>query len=286
VRATRAFVVALLAIAAAPAIPVAGDAAPPSILVSRQLLEAEGLQIGQVVSLALDPAGADARAFRIAGSYEPVPDPMRLGWTRHEARLHLPDMIALDPRAAADPLRQETVSRINVALDDPSRLDEVARTIETRMPLLAARPTRQDDEASSTFAVLERFHLAIAVVTLAGSSAFLVALMIVRAEERRETAAILRLLGVPRHRILGGVLVEGLVIAVAGGAFGVLVALAIQGGVNRFFQWRFDTALVFLEVSPRIAWRTIALAVPLGTAASLVASWILLRGRPSAGLAR
>ncbi len=53
--------------------------------------------------------------------------------------------------------------------------------------------------------------------------------------------------------------------------------MASEGLFNRFFQWRYDTVLVFLRVTPSIAWRCVALAVPLGVLAGLVASWTLLR---------
>ena len=42
-------------------------------------------------------------------------------------------------------------------------------------------------------------------------------------------------------------------------------------------QWRYDTALTFLRITPRVAVQSLALAVPLGIAASLIASWTLLR---------
>ena len=110
-----------------------------------------------------------------------------------------------------------------------------------------------------------------------GSTAFLLALMVMRAEERREIIGILRLMGVPARSILFEVLLEGLLIAVAGAVFGIVVAGATQGAINRFFQWRYDTTLVFVRVTAPIASRSIAFAVPLGVFAGLVASWTLLR---------
>ena len=98
-----------------------------------------------------------------------------------------------------------------------------------------------------------------------------------RAEERKETVGIVRLIGISERSILLGVLVEGLLIATAGAVFGILVAVAAQGTVNRFFQWRYDTALVFVRVTPSIAFRSIALSVPLGILAGVVGSWALLR---------
>jgi cell division protein FtsX len=125
--------------------------------------------------------------------------------------------------------------------------------------------------------VLERFHFAIAMITMIGSSAFLLALMVIRSEERRETAGILRLIGVPRKRILLEGFFEGLLIALAGTVFGVALALALEGVFNRFFQWYYDTALIFVAVRTTTILRCLAVALPLGIAAGLVASWVLLR---------
>ncbi len=145
------------------------------------------------------------------------------------------------------------------------------------MPGAVARPTSAPDDRTSTFVVLERFHLAIAIVTVVGSAVFLLALMVMLVEERRGTVGILRLIGFTRRRILLQVFAEGALIAVAGALFGVLFALASQGVFNRFFQWRYDTALVFLRITPRVALQSVAMAIPLGILASLVASWTLLR---------
>ena len=84
-------------------------------------------------------------------------------------------------------------------------------------------------------------------------------------------------MGIPSRSILVEVLLEGLLIAVAGAIFGILVAVAAQGLVNRFFQWRYDTTLVFVRVTRSIAWKAVGFAVPLGVVAGLAASWTLLR---------
>jgi putative ABC transport system permease protein len=136
-----------------------------------------------------------------------------------------------------------------------------------------------------TFVVLDRFHLAISLVTVIASSIFLLALMVMLVDERRDTVAILRLIGLRRRRIFIQVLAEGLVIALAGAVFGVVLAGLLEGGFNRFFQWRYDTALVFVRVTPAIAARAVAVAVPLGILASVAASWSLLR-RGAMALAR
>jgi ABC-type lipoprotein release transport system permease subunit len=250
----------------------------PTILISRQLATAEGLRIGDPVTLASRPDGTAARRFHIAGIYEPVADPMRLAAKRYESRLHLPDLLSLvgDP---SDPLSTESVTAINVALTDPRDADSFARDVSARIPIpqLTARAAQGGEGTATVFVVLDRFHFAIAMVTVVASTVFLLALMVMLVEERRETVGILRLIGLRKGRILLQVFAEGLLIAAAGAAFGILFAAVLQGAVNAFFQWKYDTALVFVRITPQIALRCVLLAVPLGVLASLISSWTLLR---------
>lgn len=250
-------------------------AAPPSILISRQLAESRGLRIGDIVQLSADRSGNRARPFRIAGVYEPTPDPMRFAQRRLETRLHLPDLLTMmaDP---SDPSAAESITSINVALDGRSDADTFSRDVTARLPTITARPTNAPDERTTTFLVVERFHLAIAIVTVVGSAVFLLALMVMLVDERRATVGTLRLLGFTRQRILIQVLAEGTLIAIAGAVAGILFAFAMQGVFNRFFQWRYDTTLIFLRITPAVVWRSLLMAVPLGIAASLIASWTLL----------
>lgn len=264
----------LLALAACPAV-LGGADESPTILVTRQLAESEGLTVGDVVQVA--PAvGPTVRSFRIAGVYEPTPDPGRLGAVRKEAQLHLPDLLDLT-RDPSTPAGSERVSTINVRLASPDDAPAFAREVAARTPGVTARPTAASDDAAGPFVVLERFHLAIAIVTILASTVFLLALTIMLVDERRATVGVLRLIGLPSHRILAQLFVEGTLVAVAGSAFGLLLALASQGLINRFFQWRYDTALVFVQITPRVAALCVAIAVPLGVGATVAASWALLR---------
>jgi putative ABC transport system permease protein len=248
----------------------------PGVVVSRQLLESQRLQPGDLIQLSAEPSGAHARTFRITGVYEPVPDPMRFAQQHLEARLHLPDLLTLTENRGGAPAA-DAMSAINVRLVDPARAAGFARDVTMRLPGLVARPTEAPDERTATFIVLERFHLAIAIVTVVGSAVFLLALMVMLVDERRDTVGILRLIGLTRRRILVQVLSEGALVAVAGAAFGILFALASQTLFNRFFQWRYDTGLVFLRITPRVVGESVLLSVPLGVVASLIASWTLVR---------
>jgi ABC-type lipoprotein release transport system permease subunit len=250
----------------------------PTILISRQLAAAEGLKVGDTASLSSKPDGTAPRQFRIAGIYEPVADPMRLAVRRHEVRLHLPDLLSMtaDP---SNPLSSESVTAINVTLKEPSEAEAFARDVSARIPIpqITARAAQGGEGSATVFVVLDRFHFAIAIVTMAASTVFLLALMLMLVEERRGTVGIMRLIGLRKSRILLQVFAEGLLIAAAGAVFGIVFAAALQGVVNAFFQWRYDTSLVFVRITPQIALRCVLLAVPLGVVASVISSWTLLR---------
>ena len=200
-------VLVLIALTACPVVLGAADESPP-ILITRQLAEREHLQVGDVVHLVPAVGQTAARAFRIAGVYEPTPDPGRLGAVRHEAQLHLQDLLDLT-RDPSTPVGSERVSTINVRLITPAEAPAFARDVAARTPGVSARPTAASADAAGPFVVLERFHLAIAIVTIIASTVFLLALTIMLVDERRATVGVLRLIGLPTHRILAQLFVEG-----------------------------------------------------------------------------
>jgi ABC-type lipoprotein release transport system permease subunit len=256
----------------------------PSILISRQLAELEQIAVGDEVQLATNEQGGGAQRFRVAGVYEPTPDPMRLGAVPRAVRLHLTDLLALT-RDPSTPAGTEHVESINVALENPDDAQSFANDVNARIPGVFARRTTGAAGSGSTFVVLERFHLAISAVTIAAATVFLLALTIMLVDERRATVGVLRLIGLPARRILLQVLLEGLLIASAGALFGLLLAAGSESLINRFFQWRYDTALIFVKITPGVAATCLAIAVPLGAAATVAASLALLR-RTGLNLAR
>ena len=270
IRAVLAIVLAATAIASAQA------PEPATILVTRQLAERQALSVGDLVQLSAMPDGTDPRTFRIAAIYEPVPDPLHLGEAPLEVRLHLPDLLDLT-REPATPAGAERIDQINVALVDPGGARGFARDLNGRAAGIHAMTIAEAVGPAETFVVLERFHFAIATVTILAATVFLLALTIMLVDERRETVGILRLIGLPAHRILQQVFVEGTLVASLGALIGVALALASESAINQFFQWRYDTALIFVRISPGIVAICVAIAVPLGAAATVAASWALLR---------
>ncbi len=85
----------------------------------------------------------------------------------------------------------------------------MAAAIARRVPGTRVASTEPSSDPNDPFVVLDRFHWAIAIVTVTGSTAFLLALMVMRAEQRRDIIGILRLMGVSSRSILLEVLLEG-----------------------------------------------------------------------------
>jgi len=271
---SRFWVALIAAVLAGTALRAADDL--PSVLISRQLAETERLRIGDVVRLSPTADGTGVQQFRIGGIYEPTPDPARLGAVIREVQLHLPDLLNLT-RESGTPAGSEYVQRINVALVNPEDASRFSRDVQARMPGVQAQPAAGAAESTGPFIVLRRFHLAIAIVTILASTVFLLALTIMLVDERRTAVGVLRLIGFPSHRIIFQLFLEGVLIASVGSLFGLLLSLVSEGLINRFFQWRYDTALVFVHVTPQVAATCVAIAVPLGVSATVVASWALLR---------
>jgi putative ABC transport system permease protein len=282
----RWLLVLLLVMTAAPhaSAPPVDPEAVPSVLFSRQLLKAAHLAVGDLVLLAADPAGARAARFRIAGVYEPTPDPLKFNVERLEARLHLPDLIQLTA-TPSDPQSAEWVTAVNVRLANPADAERFASDLARQSVGLAARATARTREGDP-FTVLERFHVAIAAVTMVGSTAFLLALMVIRAEERRDILGMLRLIGISRRSIVLEIIVEGVIVAIVGALFGVLLAAGAQYGINRFFQARYDTTLVFVRVTASIVVRCLVIALPIGIVTGAAAAWTLLRRVPASLMRR
>jgi ABC-type lipoprotein release transport system permease subunit len=201
---------------------------------------------------------------------------MQLGVASRGVRMHLTDLLALT-RDAGTPAGTEHVEGINVALRDPEDARAFTNDVNTRVVGALALRAEQASGAGSTFVVLERFHMAIATVTIVAATIFLLALTVMLVEERRATVGVLRLIGFPARRILVQVLIEGVVLAGAGALFGLVLAVASENLINQFFQWRYDTALIFVHVTPTVAMTCVAIAVPLGAVATVAASWALLR---------
>jgi putative ABC transport system permease protein len=134
--------------------------------------------------------------------------------------------------------------------------------------------------SSQTFLVVSRFHHAIAVITIVASAVFLLCIMLLKVDERRMDAAVMRFVGVRRRTIFGALVLEAALVAVVGSLVGTGLAFVAGAATNAYYRRFFDTALTFSLITPNIVLFSIALSLALGVAAGAAAAWRLVRTRP------
>jgi putative ABC transport system permease protein len=135
-------------------------------------------------------------------------------------------------------------------------------------------------ESSRTFLVVSRFHRAIAVITIVASAIFLLCIMLLKVEERRLDAAVMRFIGVRRRTIFGALVLEAALVAMLGSLVGAALAYVAAAATNAYYRRYFDTELIFSLITPRILVLSVALSLVLGLAAGAVAAWRLVNTRP------
>ena len=253
------------------AVPLAAQI--PAVAVERRLADDLALRVGDTVRLGTAPDSMRTVAV-VAAVYEPRPDPAQITKDERYIRLHLPDLAAL--LGAPD-----RVDRFGVGLVPGVSVDSAVARLEQNAFGYRAYPSAVIASGSSqTFLVVSRFHRAIAVITIVASAVFLLCIMLLKVEERRLDAAVMRFVGVRRRTIFGALLLEAVLVAVVGSVVGTALAFAAGAATNAYYRRFFDTALTFSLITPGIVLFSVALSLVLGVAAGAVAAWRLVRTRP------
>jgi putative ABC transport system permease protein len=243
------------------------------IAVERQLAAELGLSVGDTVSLApsTDSAG---QVFTIGAVYDPRPDPAEVAKGERHVRLHLADLAGL----LGTPDR---VDRLSIGLMPGISADSAAALLNPSAYGYRVYSSRAvASESSQTFLVVSRFHRAIAVITIVASAVFLLCIMLLKVEERRRDAAVMRFVGVRRRTIFGALLLEALLVAALGSVFGTGLAYFAGAATNAYYQQFFHTALTFSLITPAIVSFSIALSLLLGLGAGALAAWRLVHTPP------
>jgi len=232
-----------------------------------------GLSVGDTVRLGTAPDSM-LRLGVVRAIYQPRRDPAEIARRALQARFHLPDLAEL--LGAPD-----RVDRFGLALVAGVSPDSAAAELNRSAFGFRAYPSAQiASESSQTFQVVSRFHRAIAMITIVASAVFLLCIMLLKVEERRLDAAVMRFVGVRRRTIFYALLLEAAVLAVAGSLLGIVIALAAGAITNAYYQRFFDTQLVFSVITPRIVALGVGLSLVLGLAAGAIAAVRLVRTRP------
>lgn len=247
----------------------------PQIAIERRLASELDLSPGDTVHLgpAADSAGFPAL---VAAVYEPRPDPAEIAKGEWHLRMHLPDLAAL----LGVP---DQVDRISIGLRPGISADSAARGLNRSAYGYRAFSSRAlASESSQTFVVVSRFHRAIAIITIVASAVFLLCIMLLKVEERRLDAAVMRFVGVRRRTIFGALLLEALMVAGLGSVVGTGLAYAAGAATNAYYRRFFDTLLTFSLITPDIVIGSIAFSLGLGAAAGALAAWRLIHTPPLA----
>ncbi|MGH7498142.1 MAG: ABC transporter permease [Gemmatimonadales bacterium] len=245
----------------------------PGIALERRLASRLDLSVGDTVRIGptSDSLGVVAT---IAAIYEPRPDPAEISRPTRRIRMHLPDLAAL----LGVPDR---VDRFGIALQRGVSPDTAAAALNRSALGYQAFSSRAiASESSQTFRVVSRFHRAIAVISIVASAVFLLCIMLLKVEERRMDAAVMRFVGVRRRTIFGALVLEAALVAVAGSAVGTVLAVIAGAATNAYYRRFFDTALTFSIITPAIVAWSVALSLVLGLLAGAVAAARLVQTRP------
>jgi putative ABC transport system permease protein len=243
------------------------------IALERALADEMGVRVGDTVRLGTAPDSMRRTAV-VTAIYEPRPDPAEISRQAHHARLHLPDLAAI--LGAPD-----RVDRFGIGLKPGIPVDTALAMLNANaFGFRAYSSARIASESSQTFLVVSRFHRAIAVITIVASAIFLLCIMLLKVEERRLDAAVMRFIGVRKRTIFGALVLEAALVAVVGALVGAVLAFAAGAATNAYYRRYFDTDLVFSLITPRILLFSVALSLVLGLAAGSLAAWRLVNTRP------
>jgi putative ABC transport system permease protein len=246
---------------------------PTRIALERGLAERLDLVVGDTVRLGTLPDSLGRLAI-VSAIYEPRADPAELSRQGQRVRMHLPDLAAL--------------------LDAPDRVDRFGVALEAGVPAESAAAVLNRyafgfrahssaaiaSESSQTFRVVSRFHRAIGFITIVASAVFLLCIMLLKVEERRMDAAVMRFVGVRRRTIFGALVLEAALVAVLGSILGAGLAWLAGAATNNYYRRYFDTELIFSLITPRIVLFSVSLSLVLGLAAGALAAWRLVRTPP------
>jgi len=245
----------------------------PAVALERRLADELALRVGDTIRLGTAPDSMRLLAT-VAAVYEPRPDPAEITKAERHVRLHLPDLAAL--LGAPD-----RVDRFGVGLVPGASVDSALTALERNAFGYQAHPSNAiASESSQTFLVVRRFHRAIAVITIVASAVFLLCIMLLKVEERRMDAAVMRFVGGRRRTMFGALLLEAALVAVLGSIVGTALAFLAGAATNAYYRRFFDTALTFSLITPDIVLFSVALSLALGLAAGAAAAWRLVHTRP------
>ncbi|MCS6861742.1 MAG: FtsX-like permease family protein [Abditibacteriales bacterium] len=243
------------------------------VLLTRRTAQTLNVKVGDVLELSAHPSMEGARRFRVVGIYQPPPDPAAVGRKDLRMTMRLPDLERMTGS-------EDQVDVILVKLKNPAEREAVKRQLRAIGFGFDVYTTEELARRSSTpWQVVSRFHKAIGILTLVAGTVFLMALMTLRVEQRRQELGMLRLIGVSRATLFKTVLAETLLVAAGGSLGGVGGGYLAAWLINAYYQRKYETDLIFSQVTPAVIVVTLLLAMGMGILAGALTAWRIARAR-------
>lgn len=233
----------LLLIALFPGAAALASTTPGRVVLEDRLAASLSVATGDTVAIRMSGDPDSGTPFVVEGTHAPPPDPAGISRTSRTAWLPITDLEALTGR-------RDRVSRFVLGLAPGTDADSVVASLnEHEMGFRAYRASEVAARSSETFVVISNFHKAISFLSILAGSAFLAAIVLLQVQELRKSLGVLRVLGFSKRRIYLSVVGETVLLADAGAAIGVTLALVVSRGVNLYYRRYFDTDLVFSAVT-------------------------------------
>lgn len=252
------------------------------VLVSSPYAQAHGVSLGD--SLLLSPVANRSLgvSYNVTGIFG-VP-PTVLGPTGAFAVvIPLSDLQVMTGLAGAGAPVPDAADTIQVAVvgsvaTNPDALNQVRDQVQALFPYYSVSSLTQEAQQLQTASgVLTGFYLAISSVGLTVGLLFLALVLLRRVEADRRSIGIRRALGIPGRSIAGEIVRDGAVLALMGGAVGVLTGYVIVEGLARWATSAVQEAAQLAVFQPLVLLELMLLVVGLSLLAGAVATRSALR---------
>lgn len=158
------------------------------------------------------------------------------------------------------------------AAENPGSLARVAASIQAELPAYSVTTVSSEaSELRSADGILTGFYLALSSVGLAVGLLFLALVLVRRVERDRRAIGIRRAIGVPRGSVAGGIVRDGAVLALAGGAVGVAAGYLVVRGLATWATSTVQEAAQLAVFAPAFLAELVAAVVALSVVASSAA---------------
>jgi putative ABC transport system permease protein len=172
--------------------------------------------------------------------------------------------------------RRDRASLFMLALRDGASPDSVQRWIERAIPRVEAISTREAlARVDERLAYFRQLAFILGGVSLLVGFLLVTTLVTVSVNQRTGEIAVQRAIGVSRPHMVQQIVVEGLVISLAGAAMGLGLGLLTARWLNAILASfpGLPTAIDFFLFQPRAAWTALGLLVASGILAGVYPSW-------------